>query len=89
MSEVVPLFGQVCSAKDAGTGLDRVSTSWNIEGVGDFNGDRTDDILWRKNDGTVAIWNIDGNSLDVSTGLGRVSTDWEIDFGWDSDDLLI
>jgi large repetitive protein len=32
----------------------------------DFNGDRKSDILWRKNDGTVALWQMNGST--VTTG---------------------
>ena len=31
-------------------------TSWHIVGIGDYNGDATDDILWRTDDGTVHEW---------------------------------
>jgi hypothetical protein len=31
-------------------------SSWQIIGVGDFNGDGKDDLLWRANDGTVTNW---------------------------------
>ena len=29
---------------------------WSVSGVGDFNGDHYDDILWRHNNGETAIW---------------------------------
>jgi large repetitive protein len=32
----------------------------------DFNGDKKSDILWRKNDGTVALWQMNGST--VTTG---------------------
>jgi hypothetical protein len=29
---------------------------WNVIGIGDFNGDRRDDILWRNDNGTISNW---------------------------------
>jgi len=37
----------------------------------DFNNDGTSDILWRKTDGTVAIWQINGLQLVEGVGWGR------------------
>ena len=34
----------------------RVSTDWNVIGMGDFNGDGRDDILWRSESGIVTDW---------------------------------
>ena len=33
-----------------------VSNNWQIVGLGDFNGDGRDDILWRNTDGTISNW---------------------------------
>jgi hypothetical protein len=37
-----------------------VDLSWQVNGVGDFDGDRHADILWRHTDGQVAIWYMSG-----------------------------
>ena len=31
-------------------------TNWHVVGVGDFNGDATDDILWRNDTGAISDW---------------------------------
>jgi hypothetical protein len=33
-----------------------VPTSWQVVGVGDFNGDTRNDILWRNDDGRITNW---------------------------------
>jgi trimeric autotransporter adhesin len=55
----------------------------------DFNGDSKSDILWRNNDGSVAIWQMDGNTILPASGLvSAASPDWKIagtgDFNNDS-----
>jgi len=60
-----------------GVGLD-----WQIAGTGDFNGDSRSDILWRNQDGTVAIWLMDGlvrHEEYPSTHYPPIpSQDWQI-----------
>jgi hypothetical protein len=77
----------------AGTGT--VATSWKIEGVGDFNGDGRDDILWRNSDGTIGNWLADANGGHSanSASVTTVSSYWQIaaigDFNGDGrDDIL-
>ena len=38
------------------TSLGMVATSWSVVGTGDFDGDGKFDILWRKTDGSLAMW---------------------------------
>jgi hypothetical protein len=33
-----------------------VPTNWTVVGVGDFNGDNRDDIIWRRDDGAFTEW---------------------------------
>ena len=37
-----------------------VDLSWQVVGIGDFNGDGRSDILWRHTNGQVAIWHMAG-----------------------------
>ena len=41
--------------------------TWQIKGTGDFNGDGKSDILWQDDNGTPAIWLMDGTNV-VSIG---------------------
>jgi len=38
-----------------------VDLSWQVKGIGDFNGDSRSDILWRHANGQVWIWHMTGN----------------------------
>ena len=67
-----------------------IPTNWQIEGVGDFNGDGRDDILWRNENGLVVKRSDTGhlsNWLGTATGglanndgnaADWASTDWNI-----------
>ena len=75
----------------------QVDTSWHAVGVGDFNGDGRDDILWRNDNGTVTDWlgqadgrftgNTDDANLKVGagwqvTGIGDYNGDGRDDVLW-------
>jgi FG-GAP-like repeat/RTX calcium-binding nonapeptide repeat (4 copies) len=56
----------------------------------DFNNDRKSDILWRNDDGRVAIWQMDGTTITPASAVlsANPGTDWKIsntgDFNGDS-----
>ena len=56
----------------------RRSQSGQIAGVGDFNGDGHDDILWRDTDGTVTNWlgTANGGFTDNWSVLAREVPNW-------------
>jgi hypothetical protein len=49
-----------------------------IARVGDFDGDRKADILFRLTNGDVAVWFMDGTSIAGSGVLGNVDSSWVI-----------
>jgi FG-GAP-like repeat/FG-GAP repeat len=51
---------------------------WSIVGMGDFNGDFKTDILWRKNNGDLAIWFMDGVGPAQPAGIGGLDTAWSV-----------
>ncbi len=68
------------------------SNDWSVYGVGDFNNDGQDDILWRNaTDGTVGIWD-DGRDSGW-TWLGSVPANWTVqgigDFNNDGQDDIL
>ncbi len=65
--------------------LPSVDNTWQVAGIGDFNGDGKSDILWRRNDGTNYVWHIDGATINggvvaiSSQGLlPGVDTTWSV-----------
>ena len=51
---------------------------WQIKAAADFNGDGKADILWQNDDGTPAIWLMDGTNGIGSAVLGNPGADWHI-----------
>jgi FG-GAP-like repeat len=53
----------------------------------DFGNDRKSDILWRNTNGAIALWQMNGNSIQSSTAIATLGNDWIIqdvgDFGGD------
>jgi hypothetical protein len=83
-------------APNAANSLNGVATDWHVAGIGDFNADGRDDILWRNNDGRMSDWlgTASGGFADnAAHAYNSVATDWHIagtgDFNGDGrDDIL-
>ena len=69
------------ATKTSGTIIETVATTWKIAGTGDFNGDNKADILWRKDDGSVALWQMNGAasiSRDYLNPYPAIDNSWKI-----------
>ena len=47
--------------------------TWHVMDAGDFNGDGKADILWQNNDGTPAVWLINGTGVAALRAAARQS----------------
>jgi ELWxxDGT repeat protein len=84
-SSAAPTLGGVAVTPDM---------SWSVAGVGDFDGDSRSDILWRRTDGSLSEWAMNGSSIisgsAVTSGGAAVTPDgsWSVagigDFNGDS-----
>ncbi len=83
-------------SNDANAFVPGISTSWNVAGTADFNGDGRSDILWRNDDGALTNWlgQADGGYIsNDANALFNVATTWNVvgtaDFNGDGlDDIL-
>jgi hypothetical protein len=70
--------------RDSAGNLVQPDASWSIAGVGDFNFDGKNDVLWRNSSGAVALWTMDGSKISssgfVTSGGKAVSLDasWSV-----------
>jgi hypothetical protein len=63
----------------SGTHLPTVDPEWHIAGVGDFNGDGTDDlVLENTSTGQRAIWFVKNEAVSSATYLPTVDVQWHI-----------
>ena len=69
-------------AYNAAAGLTTVDLNWQIAGIGDYNGDSRDDILWRNSGGDFGTWlaNTNGSFTYNGAAVGIASLDisWKI-----------
>jgi FG-GAP-like repeat len=75
---------------DAASGTGTIATSisgiTNISGSAtiptpntrsDFNGDGKSDIVWRNDNGTTALWQMNGSTVTVNNIVASLSSDWK------------
>lgn len=48
---------------------DGVDGGWQLQTVGDFNGDRNADLVWRAQSGQVVVWMMDSEKLIDASGI--------------------
>jgi FG-GAP-like repeat len=54
-------------------------SQWDLQGVGDLDGDGRDDIVWRnKLDGSVYVWLMNGGTIIGQATAGTVGLEWVI-----------
>jgi autotransporter passenger strand-loop-strand repeat protein len=58
--------------------LAAVATSWQIDGVGDFNGDGLSDLVWRNANGDAGIWLTTSGGGFTPVDFGVVTNAWQI-----------
>jgi probable HAF family extracellular repeat protein len=58
--------------------------SWNVAGVGDFNGDGSADLLWRSAGGALALWQMNGSAVTANGpitsqgGVAAPDASWKV-----------
>ena len=55
-----------------------VPLTWSISGIGDFDGNGSEDILWRDTSGNVGMWLMNGTSILSTAVLGAMPLTWTI-----------
>jgi hypothetical protein len=78
-----------------GLGANALDASWIVAGLGDFNGDGRDDILWRHTSGTIGEWLGQTGQFTNNSGVAANAVDnsWAVagiaDYNGDGrDDIL-
>jgi hypothetical protein len=61
------------------TSTPTLDKSWKAAGTGDFNGDGKSDILWRNDDGSIALWQMNGTNVSSKlTSTPSLDNSWQI-----------
>jgi Domain of unknown function (DUF4347)/FG-GAP-like repeat len=61
------------------TSTPTLDKSWKAAGTGDFNGDGKSDILWRNDDGSIALWQMNGTNVSSKlTSTPSLDNSWKI-----------
>jgi FG-GAP-like repeat len=58
-----------------------VTNDWQVEGIGDFNGDGKSDVLWRQDgSGQVYVWEMNGQQVQAEGAVQHapVTSDWHV-----------
>lgn len=56
--------------------------SWSIAGVGDFDGDSADDIVWRSTGGEVTVWEMQDTEIKESHDVTSGGTPVRVNSSW-------
>ncbi|MEP0916501.1 DUF4347 domain-containing protein [Leptolyngbya sp. DQ-M1] len=70
--------GQVRDKVTIPAGFD-IPIDWVIQGIGDFSGDGSPDLIWRnRRTGETAMWLLNGTQVTSGLFLPKVDTSWQI-----------
>ena len=83
--EVVPALGVIGVSLSIASGASAAAVMGPVSDIpfkdtGDFNGDGKSDVLWQGQDGTPAIWTMDGTHV-LSVGVAgsfNPGADWHV-----------
>jgi uncharacterized delta-60 repeat protein len=71
--------GSTALSKDITTPYPSIDNTWKISGTGDFSGDGKADILWRNDNGTTYIWEMNGATVLAANPTNPVvDNTWKI-----------
>jgi phosphodiesterase/alkaline phosphatase D-like protein/predicted AlkP superfamily pyrophosphatase or phosphodiesterase len=60
------------------TSTPTLAASWKAAGTGDFNGDGKADVLWRNDDGNIALWQMNGTAVtSIATSTASLNSSWK------------
>ncbi len=56
-----------------------IDINWQIQGIGDFNGDGMADVFWRNGQtGDAAVWTMDGPQISQYGSVANVDSNWQV-----------
>jgi hypothetical protein len=55
-----------------------VDNTWKIASTNDFNGDKKTDVLWRNDNGALAIWQMNGSTTLSNKVFSSIDSTWKL-----------
>src|SRR5215216_2310578 len=74
---VEPLWRRVDGTLSIGSNIvGQVGPEWELSGIGSFNADSSSDVLMRRYDGRLDVYNINNDRISGWANIGQVGTEW-------------